>query len=193
MSRLPNYRKNSLQGLQDMLNNLHRQQNRSQFSPRILASDGEGGMTRDQAIGNDALAGALVPWSGAVEADPFTVAVAWGTIATLTIPVPVGFTRALATTLASQATAMNGSTQSDYLFVRAHTSADSASPDVYRLGSAAVPPGEYGYTADIKTGLYIGLEESFAFDLQVSTQSENWGSANVGNAATLSVSLLFLR
>lgn len=96
MSRLPDYRRNSMRGLRDMLNDLKQQQNRSQFSPRILASDGEGGMTRDQAIGNDALAGAVIPGVINELEKNFAVTPTWAARCSVNVVVPDIATRLLA-------------------------------------------------------------------------------------------------
>lgn len=96
MSRLPNYRKNSLQGMQDYLRAIKQQQNRSQFSPRILASDGSGGMTRDRAIGNDALASPVAYHSGFANNDgPFDITMAEQEFAAFDIAIPDGYSKAL--------------------------------------------------------------------------------------------------
>lgn len=194
MTRLPDYRKNSLLGMQDMLRSLKQQQNRSQFSPRILASDGDGGMTRDEAIGNDALSGALVPWAGVAVADTFGLTVAWATVATLTVPVPAGFTRALVVNVSAQAYAKNTTATPDYLYTRPYINADSApiGASGWTIPSPAIGPDAYGATVAPGTSSLINLNGSFTVNLDVSTSFAAW-AASTGNFANLFISLLFLR
>jgi hypothetical protein len=179
-----------------MLNDLKQQQNRSQFSPRILASDGDGGMTRDQAIGNDALAGALVPWSGSVswpaQSGGFAVPLAWTTLTTLTVPVPAGFTRMLITTCVVGAIARNTGTQVDWLYAKAVPNADHDDPSGWVISSPDVPPGATGPAFDNNAFLMVNLSGSFTVDLQVRTGIGPW-SYDASNAANLAVSGLFLR
>lgn len=141
-------------------------------------------------IGNDALANPLA--AGVAHADAVGFSLNKGanaTIATATIPVPAGFTRALVTATAA-ISAFNSTAASDYLYCVAYIQADTVRG--WSL-PVSVSPSDSGMSTQTATALLTGLSGSFYVKVAGSTANAAWATSTSGNVANIDATVVFLR
>lgn len=149
-------------------------------------------LLRDGIVGNAALTNPLVPAVAHDDADGFSVAgPGWGTIMSVTVPVPTGFTQALILNLTVNASAINSTGATGWLYCQPII---PGFPGLgWSIGSPDTPAGATAVSSDTQTRLLTGLSGSFTINGQVTTNSASSWAANPVNVANLYASIVFLR
>jgi hypothetical protein len=111
------------------------------------------------------------------------------TLATATVPVPSGYTRALVSATAG-ISAFNPTASPDYLFCVAYIQNDTARGWSLPVTVNSTDSGCANHTA---TALLTGLSGSFTVRVAGSTQSGTWNTEVTGNVANIDATVLFLR
>lgn len=146
---------------------------------------------RGGIIGNDALTNPLEPARAHADAVNYAVPNSFGTVMSVTVPVPDGFTRALLLSLAIQASALNTSASIGWMYATGHIAGYSFGG--WTVGSPDTSPGKTAVTYDLTTQLLTGLSGSFTIEGQLSTNGGGTWSASAVNVANMDASILFLR
>ena len=139
-------------------------------------------------INNDALAQPVSPKVAHGSGDSFGVTNGSGdVVATATVTVPAGFTRALVIAVAS-VSAFNTSASHDSLFASAIVDGGGSG----WLNPTDVEPSRLTTVTNAATALLTGLGSSFTVQALAATNTANW-SAYGGNVANIDATVLFLR
>jgi len=146
---------------------------------------------RPGSIGNDILTNPVEPKSAHDDASTFSVGSAFGSILSVTIPVPTGFTRALILNMSTNASAINTDTSTAWLYCRSVVSGFPGQG--WSVGSADTPAGETAVAFDLQTRLLEGVADQITVSGQVTTNGTPAWTAHPANVANLDVSILFLR
>lgn len=217
MAALPEPWKSLRAAIEKLSERVRRLENRSPFFGTGMHANGNGGIDSDNfeagvsgysfksdgdaefndltlrggIIGNDALTNPLEPARAHADAVNYAVPNSFGTVMSVTVPVPDGFTRALLLTLAIQASALNTSGTVGWMYATGHIAGYSFGG--WTVGSPDTPPGETAVTFDLTTQLLTGLSGSFTIEGQLSTNGGGTWPASAVNVANMDASILFLR
>jgi len=148
-----------------------------------------GDFTAQGKINNDALTNPVVPAVAHGEGVNFTLSPTPADRATVTVPVPAGYTRAMVTATASLS-AYNPTASGDYVYVAAHIQSDTT------LGYAmpqGVGPSDSATTSQTATALLTGLSGSFTVKASASTGFVSFSTSTSGNVCNIDATVFFLR
>jgi hypothetical protein len=139
---------------------------------------------------NSMLASPVAPAVAHADASDFSLTSgANQTLATATVPVPAGYSRALVSATAG-ISAFNPTASPDYLFAVAYIQNDTVRGWSLPVTVNSLDSGCANHTA---TALLTGLSGSFTIRAAGSTQSGTWNTEVSGNVANIDATVLFLR
>ena len=140
-------------------------------------------------INNDALTSPVYPFVGHAQGNNFTLSTTNTAKATLTVPVPAGYTSAMVTANA-HVSAFNPTADSDYLYAVAWIQSDTT---IGWSMPTTIPAGESAHTSQTATALLSGLGSSFTVKVATSTAFQSFASSTSGNVCNIDATVLFLR
>jgi hypothetical protein len=145
---------------------------------------------RGGIIGNDALSSPVATAVAHADASDFSLAPgANQVLATATVPVPAGYTRAMVAATAG-ISAFNPTASSDYLYCVATIQSDATRGWALPV---TVNASDSGIATQSATANLTGLSGSFTVKVAGSTASGNWNTSVTGNVANIDATVLFLR
>lgn len=139
-------------------------------------------------IDNDALANPLQPVVDRTRANNFSITTSESVRATLTIPVPAGFSRAVASATA-QLTAVNGQAVNDYVLVGVDMPGEV---NLGYKGQALGLAGDLAFVTTQAVGLPNALGANLTITANVATGFGTW-VADLATSITLTAMVIFLR
>lgn len=140
-------------------------------------------------IDNAALTSPVYPFVGHAQGNDFTLSTTNTAKATLTVPVPSGYTRAMVTANA-HVSAFNPTADSDYLYAVAWIQSDTT---IGWSMPTTIPAGESAHTSQTATALLSGLGSSFTVKVATSTAYASFTTSTSGNVCNIDATVLFLR
>jgi hypothetical protein len=149
-------------------------------------------LLRPGSIGNDALTNPVVPLRAHADASNYSIPTSFGTVMSVTVAVPVGFTQALLLSISVMASAINSSAVTGWLYGRALI--NGAGTAGWSVGSPDTPAGETAVSLDVTSKLVpVTSGGSMLIEGQLSTNGGGTWAANPVNVANMDASILFLR
>lgn len=142
-------------------------------------------------IGNDALASPVTADAGGISTTGFAVSGVFAREASVVIPIPVGFTRALVHVTAA-ASANNMTSFDDFLYVRASAILPGGATTNGSALYGVVHSGEWGTASASLAGVFSGLAPT-GIIVSCEVQAISSWAANPANIANVDASVVFLK
>lgn len=143
-------------------------------------------------INNDALNAPVSPANAHADATNFSLTTTYHTVATATITVPTGYSRALVMAV-GQVSATNSTTSPDYFYIGLKINGASVPGWAAQQDCPSSASWEStGSASSCGTAVLTGLSGSFTIVLQAATAFYGW-AASSANTANIDATMLFLR